>query len=299
MRLPKNFLAPISEYTNLPFRTLCQRYGAVGVIAPLVNATALARRKDAIKQLEFCHKEKNFGVQLFGSDPSEFKTAAEALLDNFSHIKWFDINCACPMENVTKIGAGSALLRAPKKAEAIVSSLKRVGLPVSVKMRLLPAQRQTLEFCRAVEREGADFLIVHGRTPQQFYSGKADWERIRDLHESISIPLVGNGDIANSDEGKKLVRDGYCDSFMIGRAAMRNPLCFKNKELRSLKEQKKILDEYYSLCERFGCVKINDLRQKALHIIRGCSNCSRIRAGISSLRSVEDFVRFLDNVESA
>ncbi|MEM3422213.1 MAG: tRNA-dihydrouridine synthase family protein [Candidatus Bilamarchaeaceae archaeon] len=296
MRLPKNFLAPISEYTNLPFRLLCQKYGASATVVPLVNVTAIAKRKEGIDKIQISDKEKFVGVQLFGSNPTEFKIASHVLLASFPFIKWFDINCGCPMDNIIRVGAGAALLKKPKKIVEIISSLYHTDLPISVKMRILENEKKTICFCKKIEQGGADFLVVHGRTPTQLYSGKANWDIIKKISNEINVPVVGNGDIANVADGLGRVRDGFCASFMIGRAAMKNPLCFKNKKPNGIKGQKRIFLEYFSFCEKVGYINITDLRQKALFIFRGCDNCSSIRFKISQAKSVEDLLGFVKSL---
>lgn len=289
-RLPKNFLAPISEYTNSPFRLLCQKHGCNSVIVPLVNATAIARRADAVSELFIDKREKNVGVQLFGSAPSDFKIAAKKITENFPKIKFLDINCGCPMENIIAVGAGASLLNNSKRVCEIISAAKSSGYPVSVKMRLLPTIDKTVDFCKMIEKAGADFIIVHGRKPEQFYSGSADWGAIKKIHEEISLPLVGNGDIKTRTEGESRVSEGFCDSFMIGREAMRNPLCFENRNLQSFDEQKKIFSEYLRIAEKTTCIGITDARQKALFFFRGCKNCASLRAAISQAKTMAQLV---------
>jgi len=295
MKVPACFLAPISEYTNLPFRLLCKKYGAEATVVPLVSATALAKREEMSDTLDLSKDEKNAGVQLFGSEPEDFKKAAKAIERNFPFVSWLDINCGCPMKKITENGAGASLLKSPKLVGRIIEATKDAGLPVSVKMRLLPKIEKTIGFCRAVEKTGIEFLVLHGRTAKQMYSGAADWEAIKKAHASIGLPVIGNGDITDKAKGEELVSDGYCDGFMIGRAAMRNPLCFSNKNLNSLKAEKKLFLEYAKICERYGSLKPNDLKQKALFFFRSCKNCASIRRGISKTKTIDEIFAVINN----
>lgn len=287
MKLPKAFLAPISEYAGLPFRLLCRKYGADATIAPLVNATAIARRDEALFGLDLNEKKKNLGVQLFGKEPEEFGMAAKKIEKNFPFVSWFDINCGCPVKKVTRIGAGASLLRSPERVCRIISAVKTCGLPVSVKMRLLPDIKKSVCFCKTIEKAGADFIILHGRTAKQGYGGFADWQAIKKVRSAIAIPLVGNGDITARSAGEKMVAGGYCDSFMIGKAAMKNPMCFRDKQATGFKMQRKVFFEYVKICEKTQALKIGDLRQKALLFFHSFPNCASLRAGIAQAKTID------------
>ncbi|VVC02192.1 tRNA-dihydrouridine synthase B [uncultured archaeon] len=288
--LPEVFLAPISEYTNLPFRMLCQKHGAKATIEPLVNVTAICRRKDAIEDLDANKAEKHLGIQLFGTKPEEFGQAAKIIAKHHPFIKHFDINCGCPATNITSIGAGSKLLAKPALVKKIVAATAKAGLPVSVKLRLLPSAARTIAFCRAMEAAGASFITVHGRTAAQGYSGTADWRMIKKIKTATTIPVIGNGDIISAAQGKQKLAECYCDAFMIGREAMKNPLVFENKTLDTLDKQKAMLREYAAVCKKYGGTNLIDLRLKALAIFRGTEGCAALRARISVIKSAEELL---------
>ncbi|KPK18332.1 MAG: hypothetical protein AMK69_24960, partial [Nitrospira bacterium SG8_3] len=153
---------------------------------------------------------------------------------------------------------------------------------------------ETVALCKRIEEAGADLLIVHGRTVRQGYSGKADWEAIKTIKDGIGIPVVGNGDIASVEQGKRLVEKGYCDSYMIGRAAMGNPMIYSGKEPADARERFSMLEEYISLSEKHGCDTLKGARMKAVNMLSGIRNAARIRDMVFRAESVEDILAVKD-----
>ncbi|MFA5077428.1 MAG: tRNA-dihydrouridine synthase family protein [Candidatus Micrarchaeia archaeon] len=284
--LGKNFLAPIDNYTNLPFRLLMQKHGAKATVVPLVSASALSRSSQYANSLELSEKERYLGVQLVGSIPADFENAAKEIVKKFRFVKWIDINSGCPSPKTFGSGCGSALLEKPALLKKILAAVMKAGLPVSVKMRLAQNMEKTLAAVSAVQN--ADFLIVHGRTPQQLYSGKADWEAIKSIKENSKIPVIGNGDICTLAQGKSLVREGFCDSFMIGRAALSNPLVFEGKEPGGAEVKKRIFREYLHIVDKYSGRRLSDLRLKAFEFFRGCPGSSGLRRALSECKSAEE-----------
>jgi tRNA-dihydrouridine synthase B len=284
-----SFLAPIDGYTDLPFRLLCQRYGATAACVPLVNSAALARNPAGISAVDAHRSEKNCGIQLAGSRPEEAAKATEAAIEAFPFLSWLNLNCGCPSPRTVETGGGSALLRRPKLMLEILAAMKkRSPVPVSVKLRVKDDMPKTAALCRQIERAGADFIILHGRTPAQGYSGKADWELIRSVHERVGIPLVGNGDIAAASEGRRLVAAGYCDSFMAGRAAMANPMLFSDRKPDGAEGRLRLLEEYLSLCRAHaGEAPLKDVKLKALNFMSGVPGAAALRNSISRAGAVE------------
>lgn len=292
-----NYLAPIYDYTDLPFRLLCQRYGADAVCVPLVSAAAIANDPSKVSLADAHPDEKNVGVQLVGAEPGWMGTAAKRIADGLPFISWLNINCGCPSARTMGCGGGSALLSSPGKIVDTVHAVKKAGLPVSVKIRIYADTGKTVELCRRIEEAGADLLIVHGRTVRQGYSGKADWEAIKAVKDSIGIPVVGNGDIASVEQGKRLVADGYCDSFMIGRAAMGNPMVFSGKAPADARERFSMLEEYVKLSERYGCDTLKGARMKAVNMLSGIRNASKIRDMAFRAESVEGILSIKEALE--
>ena len=290
MTLPgKTMLAPMADFTELPFRLLCN---AEASLVPLVSATGIARNIEYPRRIRVSEKE-NAGFQMFGTVPGDFDIASKLVRDEMPSVKWLDLNCGCPSPRTTAGGAGSKMLKKPKLAGEIVSAMKKNDFLVSVKMRLLPKVEDTLGFCREVEKSGADFLIVHGRTEGQGYSGKADWEGIKTIRETVGIPVVGNGDIQTVDEGKERMKNDYADGFMIGRTALSNPKVFGGGSIGSIEEAKETLREYLEICEENDYQEINNIRVVSIQFFRGFRGCSEVRRSLSKSRNIEDIKVFL------
>jgi tRNA-dihydrouridine synthase B len=290
-----NFLSPIDDFSNLPFRLLCQRYGAEAVCVPLVNSTAIAYDPAKASIVDAHLHERNIGVQLVGNVPEDIGKSASVIEERFPFVSWYNINCGCPSVRTMKCGGGSAMLAFPEKIALSVSELKRrTDKPVSVKIRIKNDLSGTLAVCRLIERAGADFMILHGRTAAQGYSGKADWELIKAVKEGVGVPLVGNGDIASASEGERLVEEGYCDSYMVARAAMANPMFFSGKEGKTLEERLALIEEYLGICGRYGEPQIGDAKLKAVNMISGIPNAAAMRNHLCRAKSIEEILTIKD-----
>jgi len=285
----QSFLSPIHEYSNLPFRLLCQQYGADAACVPMVSATTIARRPDKVSLVDTHAVEKNVGVQLVGNEPGDFGKAAKIIEKRFPFITWLNINCGCPSAQTIECGGGSALLDCPEVMVRILEDMKKsTELPVTVKIRVKDGFEGTNKICEKLEKAGADFIVVHARTAAQGYSGKADWRIIKKLNEAVDVPLVGNGDIKTASQGNDLVKEGYCDFFMVGRAAMENPMLFSDKKPVSMKCRKGLLEEYLALYRKYiGEPDKNDLKLKAVNFISGVQDAASIRDSICRAKTVE------------
>lgn len=287
------FLAPIHEYTNYPFRELCKRYNVKYCLVPLVSSMGIVSNEKYVEKIDYFNEE-NTGIQLFGSDYKVMGKASEILIRKFHNLKWIDINSGCPSRNVMQSGGGSALLKHPKKVKEIVKEIKSRDVIVSVKMRLCNTDDKTFNFVKEIE---PDFLIVHGRTIEQMYSGKADWEKIKEIKKKCEFQIVGNGDIQNQIESKEKINDNYCENVMIGRAAMSNPGCFSNLE-KSKKNKLKFLREYIEIMrEKEYNEKITLTKVKALNILRGFDESSKVRKEVSNVKKIEEIEKIIENEE--
>jgi len=302
----QKYLAPIHDFTNLPYRLLAKRYGAQSACIPLINSIALAnvRRRGAggkkwVDSRILSHlDEKSVGVQIVGSSPELIGKACKAILDLIPWVGWLNLNCGCPSEKTMSDGGGSAMLDAPGSITKAVSAMRKASdKPISVKLRLKGGHQNTLSICKKIESAGADFIIIHGRTPEQGYSGKADWDAIRRLKESVGIPVIGNGDIATASEGMALIRDGFCDGFMVGRAAMKNPMLFSDKAPEGVAGRFRLLREYISLHEKhLGAPELADIKVKASNFMTAVPDGARIRDRICRSVSVEEIVGLEDEL---
>ena len=283
-----SYLSPIDEYSDFAFRMLCQRYGAGFTCVPLVNCLAVLQGK--LSDVDAVPEEKNIGVQIVGSDPAAIGKAVSEIYAKKPFVSWFNLNCGCPSTRTIGSGGGSAMLDKPQDILQAVREMKKEDVPLSVKLRIKKDAATTAALCREIEAAGADSVILHGRTPGQAYRGKADWEAIRKVKESISIPLVGNGDIAAASEGRKYVEEGYCDDFMVGRAAMSNPMLFSDRKAESEREKAGLLDEYVEIHRRYSEPSVNDVRAKAMHLLSGVRNAAMLRNMLGRAKTVDEII---------
>jgi tRNA-dihydrouridine synthase B len=291
----RSFLSPIFDYSDLAFRLQCQKYGAEATCIPLVNCEAVAREHSKISALDAHPAEKNLGVQLAGNNPETIGKTVDTIADSLPFVSWLNLNCGCPSRRMVECGLGSAMLDTPQRIiDAVRMMRKHAGIPISVKMRLKANADESVTLCRKLEEEGVDFIIIHGRRHEQGYSGRCDWELIRSVKDELSVPVVGNGDIGVSSEGRHLVCRGYCDSFMIGRAAIVDPTVFCGKRAESEEEKFRLLKEYISIYRGYvGEPKISDVKGKALNYLRGIRNAASLRNRISKSSSVEEIMEIL------
>ncbi len=298
-----NFLSPIDDYSNLPFRLLCQKYGAVATCVPLVNSTAIANMEQKISLVDAHPDERNIGVQLVGNDPIDMGKSAKIIVDKLPHISWLNLNCGCPSARTMNSGGGSALLHHPDK---IVNSIKEIrksiekttDIPITVKIRIKNNIIDTLAICKELEQAEVSFIIIHGRTAGAGYSGKADWELIKAIKTQSSVPIVGNGDITTAIEGQKLVENGFSDSYMLARAAMNNPGMFSNEQPKDIDERMDLLDEYISIYKNYlGEPKLKDVKLKALNFVSGSVNAASIRNMIARAKTVDEILEIKEKLE--
>ncbi|HOQ16512.1 MAG TPA: tRNA dihydrouridine synthase DusB [Defluviitaleaceae bacterium] len=223
------FLAPMAGVTDLPFRLLCKEMGCGLVYTEMVSAKGLFYGNENTKLLlEIDKREHPVAVQLFGSDPEIMSEMAKKLEE--TDVDIIDINMGCPAPKIVKNNEGSALMKEPKKVGEIIKAVSSsVKKPVTVKIRKGFDENHinAVEIAKIAEENGAAAIAVHGRTREQFYSGKADWNIIKQVKEAVSIPVIGNGDIFSPEDAKKLFEESHCDAIMVGRGAQGNPWIFK------------------------------------------------------------------------
>lgn len=222
-------LAPMAGITDLPFRMLCKEQGAGLLYTEMVSAKAISyRNRNTLPLMEISPKENPVALQIFGSEPELMAEVARSIEDQPFDI--LDINMGCPVPKVVNNGEGSALLKDPELIRKIVSAVSRaVKKPVTVKMRIgfEGADVDPVETAKIMEDAGAAAIAVHGRTRQQYYSGKADWDTIRKIKEAVSVPVIGNGDVDSPKKAEAMLKETGCDGVMIGRAVRGNPWIFR------------------------------------------------------------------------
>ena len=221
-------LGPMAGVTDLPFRLLCKEQGAGLLCMEMVSAKAiLYNNKNTETLLEIHPDEQPVSLQFFGSDPKIMSEMAKRVEERPFDI--MDINMGCPVPKVVKNGEGSALMKNPKLVHEIVSAMvKAINKPVTVQIRkgFDDTCINAVEIAKIIEDAGAAAVAVHGRTREQYYSGTADWEIIRQVKEAVSIPVIGNGDVTSPQKAEELVKQTGCDGIMIARGAQGNPWIF-------------------------------------------------------------------------
>ena len=222
-------LAPMAGVTDLPFRLLCKEMGAGLLCTEMVSAKAIYYKNKNTKTLMEIHPEEHpVSLQLFGSDADLMAQIAKQIEGQPFDI--LDVNMGCPVPKVVNNGEGSALLKNPKLIREIVTKMSHaIQKPLTVKIRIgfegYPVD--PVEIAKVIEDSGAAAIAVHGRTREQYYSGKADWETIRKVKEAVKIPVIGNGDVDSPKKAAQLLEETGCDGIMIGRAAQGNPWIFR------------------------------------------------------------------------
>lgn len=302
----KLFLAPLAGYTDLPFRILAFKMGVDIAYSEMISAKAMCYGdRKTMEMLETSPEEGDIGVQLFGSE-EEILEKATRILNERNDISKIDLNLGCPAPKIVKNGEGATLLKNPKKIYSLIKSIKSsTDKPVSGKIRLgIEDNLNYLEVSRAIEEAGADFIIVHGRTREQFYSGKANWEAIGEIKAKISIPVIGNGDIKSGFDAKLAIENYNVDGIMIGRGAIGNPWIFKeikeyfsnenDFEIQELEKFDIIFEHIDLMCQYKGeKVGIPEMRKHLHAYLKGMKNSSYLKNKINIIKSKDQLIQVL------
>ncbi len=301
------FLAPMAGVTDLSFRLICKEMNCGMVYTEMVSAKGLYYNdKKTENLLKIKPEEKPVALQIFGSEPEVMAKAAYIL--NGRENATLDINMGCPTPKIVKNGDGSALMKNPKLAGEVVKAVVKESIkPVTVKIRKGWDDNNinAVEIAKVIEENGAKALAIHGRTREQFYSGKADWGIIRKVKEALTIPVIGNGDVFTVEDGINLLRETNCDGIMIGRGSQGNPWIFKRmayymesgellpeptvkeKVLMALKHMNLVVEH------KGEYVGIREMRKHIAWYLKGLRNTASLRNEINKIDSragIEDIL---------
>lgn len=295
------FLGPMAGVTDTVYRELCQNQGCEVTYTEMVSAKAIHyNNKKTGTLLTIGDNEFNVGVQLFGREPELLGEIAKRI-DN-EKIGSFDVNMGCPVPKIVNNGEGSALMKEPKLIGDIVTSLvKAVDKPVTIKIRagFDDSNLNAPEICKIAESCGASHVAIHGRTREQYYSGVANWDIIREAKEGVSIPIIGNGDVNSGEQLLKIMEHTNCDGVMVGRAAMGNPWIFREL-VNTLEgkpyarpELKEVIDTMLLhgklLIEHKGeYVAMREMRKQVTWYTKGLKNATRLRSDINRVETYKD-----------
>ena len=294
-------LAPMAGVTDLPFRLLCKEQGAGLLCMEMVSAKAIYyNNKNTEALMEIDDRERPVSLQLFGSDADIMSEMAKRIEEKPFAI--LDINMGCPVPKVAGNGEGSALMKNPELVREIVSKVvKAIEKPVTVKIRKGFDENHVnaVEIAKIIEDCGAAAVAVHGRTREQYYSGTADWDIIRQVKEAVSIPVIGNGDVTGPESAKKMIEETGVDGIMIGRAARGNPWIFgKIKEYleTGVIPAKPSYDEVREMMLRHARMQleckgeytgIREMRKHVAWYTAGYPNSAKLRAKMNEVESYE------------
>ena len=302
------FLSPMAGVTDLPFRTICKEKGCGMLYTEMINAKALCYDDENTKKMLRMDKDEHpVAVQIFGSDP-EFMGKAAIIMNQYPN-EILDINMGCPAPKVIKNGDGSALMRNPKlAAEVLTAVVKNSEKPVTLKIRKGwdDESVNAVEIAKIAEECGISALAIHGRTREQFYSGKADWDIIAEIKQAINIPVIGNGDVFEVEDAVNMLEKTKCDAIMIGRGAQGNPWIFNR--INHYMKTGKILPEptleekittairhmNLAVAEHGDYVAVREMRKHIGWYLKGLKNSAKYRDQINKITDYKEVIAMLE-----
>ena len=301
-------LAPMAGISDLPYRVICREFGCGLTVSEMVSAKGLLYKNEkTFAMLQIDEAERPTAIQLFGSVPEELAEAAKIVEAQGADI--IDFNMGCPVPKVVNNGEGSALMKVPELAGKILEAMvKAVRVPVTVKFRAGwdEEHRNAVEIAKIAEASGVAAVAVHGRTRNQFYMGKADWEIIRRVKEAVRIPVFGNGDVFTAGDGLRMFKETNCDGLMLARGAYGNPWLFTQlraalagKDIPAVtageKLQQIILHATALVDFKGEKVAIREMRSHASAYIKGLPRASEYREKFHRLETLREMVDLVNS----
>jgi tRNA-dihydrouridine synthase B len=301
---PPLILSPMAGVTDVSFRRLLKQCGGIGLtVSEFISVEGLTRHNPKSKrQMRFFEEERPFAVQIFGGQPERMAMAAEMAQEIGADI--LDINCGCPAPKVVKHGGGSGLLRDHSRLETILKEVKKaITIPLTIKIRagFYDHTINAVETARLAEDCGAEHIALHGRTKEQGYKGLANWDLVRQIKETVSVPVSGSGDVTTIEGAFARWRETNCDGVLIGRGAMANPWIFRQIEdaiagreifQPTLEDKQNILLEYFEMLREDmpELAAIGRMKQLAGQFTRGLQGGALFRTTLYHSHSVEEIL---------
>jgi len=320
------FLAPMADYTNIAFRTLCKEYGSSMQYTELTSAKAITyNSKRTIEMLAVCEKEKPVFLQLFGNDPAVIADAIKIVEKSFpTNFAGYDLNCGCSVPKALKGKYGVYLMDYPVLVGKIIYAMKKeTKKPITLKIRLGFEKETFCEVAKQAEKAGADAICLHARLGNKGYGGKADWKKIKELKKRVKIPVIGNGDINSFEDFRRMKKETSCDFVMVGRGAIGNAFLFKqiksfedqaNKRFAGVakaellqsekkpieKNKKEILKEgkrFFELAEKFS-LEVNSIKGYFIGLANGFNGAKKLRNEFALAKNIREMKKhFFDYFE--
>ncbi len=306
--------APMAGISNESFRSIIKEMGAGLIYTEMISSMGIIyNSKNTMDLLKINDRERPISIQIFGNDIDSFVKSAKFVEENFKP-DIIDINMGCPVPKVAiKSQAGSGLLKNPKRIYEIVSSIvKTVSIPVTVKIRAGWDDNSIncVEVAKIIEKAGASAIAIHPRTRLQGYSGKSNWSLIKQVKDSVKIPVIGNGDITTIYEAKQMLNETGCDAIMIGRATLGNPWFIK--ECLEYVENNKIIDKptyedrINMLIKHYNLLKSNtnerkailDIKTPALYYLKYIPKSKELKKELSMCKNEEEFFHCIDKINT-